>query len=57
MAALNTSGSGRGAGPPAENDIYTMLMVIAFGFVLVATIFVAYKSQSLFGSLLPPGGS
>lgn len=57
MAAVNTSGSGRGAGPPAENDIYTMLMVIAFGFVLVATVFVAYKSQLLFGSLLPPGGS
>ncbi len=47
----------RSSGPRAENDIYTVMMVIAFLYALATTIYVAYKANSLFGSLLPPGGS
>ncbi len=47
----------RSSGPRAENDIYTAMMVIAFLYALATTIYVAYKANSLFGSLLPPGGS
>ncbi|MBU0637492.1 MAG: hypothetical protein KKB50_01400 [Planctomycetes bacterium] len=42
--------------PRADNDIYTALMVVAFLFVLVATVYVGYRATTLFGSLLPPGG-
>jgi hypothetical protein len=56
MAKLGT-GSSRPAGVRAENDIYTVLMCIAFLFMLVATIFVGYRVVTLFGSVLPPGGS
>jgi hypothetical protein len=44
------------AGPRAENDVYTALLVVAFLFALAATIFVIYKAQVLFGSALPPAG-
>jgi len=55
MTRLSTPG----ATPPravAENDIYTALIVIAFLFVLVATIYVGFRAQTLFGTLLPPPG-
>ena len=55
MTQMNTGPSR--ARPPAENDIYTVLLVIAFLCMLIATVFVGYQAQSLFGSLLPfPGG-
>ncbi len=56
MSMLSTPGSGpqRTSG---ESDIYTALAVVAFMFVLAATIYVGYKVQSLFGTLLPPPGS
>lgn len=41
---------------PAENDIYTVLLGLAFLFLLVATLYVAYRALALFGTLLPPGG-
>lgn len=44
-------------GGPAENDIYTVLMVISFLTVLIATIYVGYRAQTLFGSVFPPPGS
>ncbi len=53
MTTLNT-GPTRGARPSAENDIYTALLCVAFLFLLVATIYVAYRAQTLFGGLLPP---
>ena len=56
MTQFNTPGP-RSSRPAAENDIYTALVVVAFLFVLVATIYVAARAQSLFGSLVPPGGS
>ncbi len=52
-----TTGPARGAGPKAENDIYTALMCVAFLFVLAATIYLGFRAQTMFGTLLPPGGS
>lgn len=40
-----------------DNDVYTALAFVSFLFVLVATIYVGYRAQTLFGTLLPPGGS
>lgn len=57
MSTLNT-GSGRStARPRAESDVYTVLMIVAFLFVLVATIYVGYRAYTFFGTLLPPPGS
>ena len=52
-----TPGPTRGTGPRAENDVYTALMVVAFLFVLAATVYVGYRAVTLFGSLWPPPGS
>lgn len=37
-----------------ESDVYTMLLMIATLFVLVATVFLCIRSNELFGSWLPP---
>lgn len=50
-------GPGRPRPADAENDIYTALMAIAFLFTLSATVYVAVRSFTLFGTILPPGGS
>ena len=50
-------GSTRGSRPSADSDIYTALLCVAFLFLLVATIYVGYRAQTLFGGLLPPGGA
>ncbi len=42
--------------PPAENDVYTVLVVVAFLCILAATVFVGFQAQTLFGTLLPPAG-
>ena len=57
MAKSTSPAGAHSSGPRAENDIYTALIFIAFLFVLIATIYVAYKATTLFGGLLPPGGS
>ncbi len=57
MAKSTSPAGARSSGPPAENDIYTALVFIAFCFVLMATIYVAFRATTLFGSLIPPGGS
>lgn len=58
MVMTQLSSLGPGSSRPAgENDVYTALLVIAFLFVLIATIYVGYRAQTLFGTLLPPGGS
>lgn len=54
MSLINTPGPRQAN---AENDIYTVLIVTAFLFVLIATIYVGYRAQTLFGGLIPPGGS
>lgn len=43
--------------PKADNDVYTALILAAFLFMLVALIYVGYRTMTLFGSLLPPPGS
>ena len=55
MSQMNTPGSGHSR-QNAENDVYTALIVVAFLFVLLATIFVGYQALTLFGTLLPSGG-
>ena len=40
----------------ADNDVYTVLLLVAFLFLLGATIYVAYRAVSMFGGVLPPGG-
>lgn len=50
------TGPGRSS-RPAENDIYTALLLVALLFLLLATIYVAYRAVTLFGGLLPPGGA
>jgi len=58
MAKANIAGPGRPAARlEPESDIYTVLMAVAFLFVLVATTYVGYRAISLFGTLLPPPGS
>lgn len=57
MSQLSTPGSGFSSRSGAENDIYTVLILVAFLFVLTATIYVGFRAQTLFGTLLPPGGS
>jgi len=54
MTRLSTPGTG--SPPGADNDIYTVLIVVAFLFVLTAIIYVGYRAQTLFGQLLPPPG-
>jgi hypothetical protein len=56
---MTTAGSGpiRGARIKAENDIYTVLMAVAFLFTLTATIYLGYRVFDLFGTVLPPPGS
>ena len=55
---MATPGPGRSVSrPKAENDVYTAMMVVAFLFVLVATLYVGYRAMSLFGTILPPPGS
>ncbi|MFH1745793.1 MAG: hypothetical protein ABIG44_01985 [Planctomycetota bacterium] len=57
MTTSNT-GTVRGTSrPTVESDIYTTLMLVAFLFVLVATIYVGFRAMTLFGTILPPPGS
>lgn len=53
----NAPGAIRSTRPAAENDIYTALMLISTLCVLAALVYVLYRANALFGSLLPPGGS
>ena len=52
-----SSGPGRGARSKAENDIYTVLMLVAFLFVLAATVYVGFRAFTLFGNVIPMPGS
>jgi flagellin-like protein len=54
---MASSGPARGSRTKAESDIYTVLVVVAFLFVLTATIYVGYRVFDLFGTVLPPPGS
>jgi hypothetical protein len=55
MTSMNTGpGFSR---PGGENDVYTVLLLVAFLFLLVATVYVAYRAVTLLGGLLPAGGA
>jgi hypothetical protein len=44
MAAMQSSGNS-----PAQNDIFTLLLIIATAFVVIATIVVAIQFGSYYG--------
>lgn len=55
---MSTMGTPGGVSQPeADHDVYTVLVIVAFLFALTATIYVAYRAQTLFGSMIPSGGS
>lgn len=56
MSQMTTPG-GMSAQRSADNDVYTVLMLVATLFSLTATIYIAYRAAAFFGSVLPPGGS
>lgn len=39
-----------------QNDIYTLMLIMAAGMLLYAIIVLVVRSFELFESLLPPGG-
>ncbi len=41
----------------ADNDVYTVLVIVSFLFVLAATLYVGFRALELFGTVLPPPGS
>ena len=53
----NFSSGPQGSRPSAESDVYTALLCVAFLALLAAVIFVGYRTLTLFGGLLPPGGA
>lgn len=55
MSQLNTGGA-RPNRPAAESDIYTALSAISALALLLATIYVGYRANLAFGSLLPIAG-
>jgi hypothetical protein len=36
-----------------QNDLYTTLLIVAFGLLLIGTIYLVVRSSQLFGSVLP----
>lgn len=50
-------GPTRSSRPSADSDVYTVLLLIALIALLAATIYVAYRAQTMFGGVLPPGGA
>ena len=42
--------------PRAGTDLYTVLLIVATALLVIGTIFVAVRTQQLFGSLFPPSG-
>ena len=53
----STSTGPRLGRPSSESDVYTVLLAVAFLFLLAATIYLASRAISMFGGLLPPGGA
>lgn len=54
MSSMNTGP--RSSRPAAENDIYTVLMLVSMLFSLSALVYVIARSISAFGGVLPPAG-
>ncbi len=49
--------SERPAGSQPENNVYTVLLIVATVLVVAATVFLAARSQQLFGSWNPFSGA
>ena len=41
---------------PAQNDLYTVLLIVAAGLLFIGTIYLGVRSYQLFESLWPPAG-
>ncbi|MBK8913795.1 MAG: hypothetical protein IPM64_04190 [Phycisphaerales bacterium] len=54
MTSMNTGP--RGSRPAADNDVYTVLMLISAVFALVATVYLIVRSANMFGGVLPAAG-
>ena len=52
-----STGPARGSRLRAENDVYTVLMLVAVLFLLLATMYVGFRAFTLFGTILPLPGS
>ncbi len=52
-----STGPVRPSWPAAESDVYTALLGVGFLSLLAAAVYVCYRTLTLFGTLLPPGGS
>lgn len=57
MSRVNTGPRAAAARPAAGSDIYTVLLIAGALALLLAIIYVAYRAQTLFGGILPPGGA
>ena len=40
----------------AQNDLYTLMLIIAAGLLLIGIVYLAFKCQSMFGSVWPAAG-
>jgi hypothetical protein len=54
---MSTLSTGPRTVRPADNDIYTLLLIISALFLVVAAIYVGYRAVTMFGGLLPPAGA
>ncbi len=48
---MNPVGLTRGGKIITADNIYTVILAVAFGFVLVTVVFVAYKCYSQYGTI------
>ncbi len=52
MAAPNITGPKA----PPQDDLYTVILVVAAALLFIGTVYLAVRSTQLFGSLFPPAG-
>ena len=52
-----SSGPSGGSQARADNDVYTVLVLVSFLFVLAETLYVGFRAVELFDTILPPPGS
>lgn len=57
MSMMNSPGMGSSRGGSSDNDIYTVLALVGLLFGLIALFYVIYRAGTLFGSVIPAGGS
>lgn len=57
MSRITTGPRAASARPAVGSDVYTVLLIAGALALLLAIIYVAYRAQTLFGGILPPGGA